>query len=338
MSIADNHSLTCPTCASASRKNLFLVELSPKDAKWDNFRQSADKYKELYKGTKFSAYSERIDSCSKHLAMAVIVNSETGEACLNLESARFCRVPRCPVCDWRRSLKWRAKTFKVLPKIISQYPDARFLLLTLTVKNCSLDELRATLIAMNAAWHKLAQRKSFPAIGWIKAVEITRAKDDYAHPHFHCLLMVKPSYFKGANYLSKDKWIDLWQKSLAVQYRPSIDIQAIREFSTVDKESFRSVLETVKYSVKSADILRLETDITHTISNQDWLVTLTEQLYKMRLLSTGGVFKQYLRELELENDDLIHINEDLIDTEEGQKAASLIFTWSEQVKRYLTPN
>jgi plasmid rolling circle replication initiator protein Rep len=335
MSFDDHHSLNTPVSTAPTGKNFFLVEVSPKDGKWDKFRQSADSYKHLYKGTKFNSYADRISDCSKHLVMSLIVEPESGESYLHLESARFCRVPRCPICEWRRSLKWRAKVFKVLPRMLTEYPSARFLFLTLTVKNCPLDELRATLIEMNAAWRTLTKRKSFPAIGWIKAVEVTRAKNDYAHPHFHCLLMVQPSYFQGKYYLSKDKWIDLWQGSLGVDYAPSIDIQAIKSLNPLDKNELISVLETVKYSVKSSDVLKLETDVNHVISNQDWLVMLTEQLYKMRLISTGGVFKNYLRDLEDDN-DLIHINENFVDNPEGSKAASLMFTWNEQIKRYMS--
>jgi plasmid rolling circle replication initiator protein Rep len=55
---------------------------------------------------------------------------------LKLQTAKFCRVRHCPVCQWRRSLMWKAKAYKILPRIVEAYPSSyRFLIPTLTIKN-----------------------------------------------------------------------------------------------------------------------------------------------------------------------------------------------------------
>jgi plasmid rolling circle replication initiator protein Rep len=329
-----HHSLNSPI-GTPNQKKIFLAEVSPNDQKWDDFRRSAEKYADYYEGTQYSSYADRIRDCARNLSMALKVDPETGELKLKLEDARFCRVARCPICGWRHSMKWRAKAFKVMPGILERYPDTRFLLLTLTVRNCSLDELRQTLTDMNAAWQRVTQRKQFPAFGWFKAVEVTRAENDYAHPHFHITLMVKPSYFTGKYYLSKDRWIELWQKSLRVDYAPSIDITSIKDLQTGEPSTLIAVLETLKYSVKSADVIGLDIGENRTMSNQQWLLTLTHQLHKMRMVATGGVMKEYLKDLEDDNDDLIHINENVIDDENLSKAATLMFRWNEHIKRYV---
>jgi len=312
-----------------------LSHVSPRDVHFDKLRASAARFAELYRGTVYDAYADRINDCSTFLEFVIALNSETGEQKFKLKSGRFCRVPRCPFCQWRHSLMWRAKTFKIIPKIFEDYPSSRFLFLTLTVRTCPLQELRSTLTHMNKSWVRLCQRQQFPAIGWMKTVEVTRSWDDLAHPHFHCLLMVKPSYF-GKYYLTQDDWIELWQKSLRVDYPPSIDIQAVKSITGADQGMREAVIETLKYSVKPSDVLNARLP-THRISDQNWLLELTTQLYQMRAIATGGVLKKYLKELEDENDkldDLIHATQN-VDSEAMNKSVSVFFNWIQYRKRYV---
>ncbi|MDK7012116.1 protein rep, partial [Escherichia coli] len=89
---------------------------------------------------------------------------------------------------------WQARFYQSLPKIVAEYPDARWLFLTLTVRNCPITELGDTLTVMNAAFQRLKDRKEFRGVlGWVRTTEVTRGKDGSAHPHFHTLLMVSPS-------------------------------------------------------------------------------------------------------------------------------------------------
>ncbi|MDK6280879.1 protein rep, partial [Escherichia coli] len=100
------------------------------------------------------------------------------ETRLRLRDARFCRVRHCPICQWRRSLMWQARFYQSLPKIVAEYPDARWLFLTLTVRNCPITELGDTLTVMNAAFQRLKDRKEFRGVlGWVRTTEVTRGKD-----------------------------------------------------------------------------------------------------------------------------------------------------------------
>jgi hypothetical protein len=230
---------------------------------------------------------------------------------------------------------WRAKAFRVLPKVIEEYPKSRFIFLTLTVKNCQLSELRETLTWMNKSWELLTKRKEWPAQGWIKSVEVTRSSDDSAHPHFHCLLMVPPSYFKGGAYLSQQRWSELWKACLKVDYNPVVNIQVIKPpKGTLEGQEGVAMLtalcETLKYSVKPSDILQSDDS---GMSNQDWLLSLTQQLHKTRAVATGGVLKQSMKLLEEEPDDLIHIDEDGAN-EADTESPRIGFGWREKAKRY----
>jgi len=226
---------------------------------------------------------------------------------------------------------WKGKAFNSFPKLIQDYPTARFLFLTLTVPNCPLGELRQTLAWMNKSWERLSKRKAFPAIGWVKAVEVTRRPNDYAHPHFHCLLMVKPGYF-GRNYLNQEDWTELWRKSLRVDYTPIVDIRIVKSPSQEKNGMLEPILEVFKYAVKPQDLLK-NSDVLNSELDRRWLVELTTQLYKTKSIATGGLLKEYLKDLESEPEDLIHADE-LSDGEIDKELPSLVFTWSKSEKHF----
>ena len=318
---------------SDSPDSFYLTDLSPADKPWDSHRANADKVGHLYSSTDFAKYSDRIRRCAQLLEFAFKA-SDAGEVALKLQLAEFCRVRFCPVCQWRRSLMWRARFFKALPKVLEDYPKVRFLFLTLTVRNCELLELRNTLTKMNYAWKLLTKRKEFPAIGFVKTVEVTRSTDGTAHPHFHAILVVKDSYFKRG-YISQAKWTELWQQCLDVEYVPIVNVKSIKLLkgkenhsgSDLDKEIIKALCETLKYSVKESDLA----------FDSAWLEELTKQLHKTRAISLGGIFKEYLSEEDLseaKTEDLIHTG--LGDDDEPASADDprVFFGWREMIQRY----
>jgi hypothetical protein len=248
-------------------------------------------------------------------------------------------------------MMWRKRFFKALPLILEEHPKARFIFLTLTIKNCDLKDLRETLARMNKAWITLTKRKRFPAIGWVKSIEVTRGEDGTAHPHFHCLLLVNEGYFKRG-YLSHATWTDLWKDCLGIEYDPIVNVKVVKdrknkkikpevpevqvpevqvpelpdvldvpEVPGISKDVLSGVLETLKYSVKPSDLA----------ADPDWLLELTRQMHNTRAIGLGGLMKEYMSEKEPE--DLIHT--DLVEDEEVQADdLKLIFDWAEITKRY----
>jgi plasmid rolling circle replication initiator protein Rep len=312
-----------PQSSLVETDQVYLTDLSPKDKPWDKHAAERDQVRNSYLEAGHP-YASRMSDCSQWLEFA-LRSAEHGEVGFRLQDSRFCRVRHCPVCQWRRSLKWRAKFFQVLPKIRADYPTARFIFLTLTVRNCQIHELHTTLTHMNKAWNKFVQRKQFPALGWIRSVEVTKGKNDTAHPHFHALLMVPDSYFKKG-YISQEQWTSLWQSSLKIEYIPIVDVRTVKPIENIDdhdKGLFAAVCETLKYSVKPSDL----------IQDAAWLVQLTKQLHKTRTVATGGVFKTYLANLGEEPDDLIHLEES---DQQGEELGRFFFTWAYKVQRYTT--
>lgn len=301
-----------------SNNDVGLTDVSPKDKPWDIHRLAAALISNSYLQSGFERYSERIKQCSTLLEFALVANDK--ELFYKLKMAHFCRHRHCTVCQWRRTLKWTAKFLQTMPKIQKDYPTHRYLLLTLTVKNCAIEDLRYTLDTMNQAWRRLIKLKAFPSEGFIKSVEVTKAKDNLAHPHFHILLMVPSGYFgKSGGYLSHNKWLELWRKSLRIEYSPVVDIKAIKP---KDGSNLVGALkEVLKYSIKPEDL----------IEDVDWLAELTRQLHKTRAISLGGIFKKYISEDEPE--DLLNINE----TSEGEPVTDdiYLFDWKQDIKRYI---
>ena len=292
-----------------------LSELSPRDKPWDKHRSFADRAESLYAGSEFQRLGERIHNCSELLQFGLAV-ADSDSLKLKLRAARFCRVRHCPVCQWRRSLMWKAKAYKVLPKIIEVYPKHRWLFLTLTQKNVAIGDLKTTLRSMNQAYQRLSQLKVWPAIGWLRATEVTRGRDGSAHPHFHNLLMVPPGYFAGKNYLKQAQWVEMWRKSLRLDYNPVLDVQAVRQGS----KPMELIPELLKYCTKESDL----------VADKEWFLELTRQIHKMKCVTTGGVLKEYLKELEAEPEDLIGEG----DEAESEDLGTLYFGWKRREKKY----
>jgi plasmid rolling circle replication initiator protein Rep len=272
----------------------YLRDISSRDEVWDKRRCDADQVESIYEAAEFAKYSDRISRCAQTLFFGSRVNDQ-GQKVIKLKFASFCRVRNCPVCQWRQSLMWKLRLSKALPLIQEDYPKARWVLLTLTIRNCPITSLRDTLMLMNSAWKRLSELKKFPAIGTFKSLEVTRAKDGSAHPHFHVLMLVNPGYFKGTQYLSHENWVTMWRKALRVDYDPNIDVRAVKTDKD-DVSYLKIITEIAKYTVKPSDL----------IANPTWLLEYTNQVHKMRSISVSGILKEYLSDTEATNEELVN--------------------------------
>jgi len=300
----------------------YLTDLSPKDKPWDLHRAQAQAVEGLYRDTVFDRLAERIHHCTGYLGFGWTTDPDTGEANLKLVAAQFCRVRHCPVCQWRRSLMWQARFLRVLPEIEALYPTARWIFLTLTLRNCAITNLRSTIQYMNLSFHRLIKRAEFAGnvIGWIRSTEVTRGQNRSAHPHFHVLIMVRPSYF-GKGYVKQERWTELWKESARLNYTPIVHVQAVKDRRGTGEPLRVAIAETLKYSTKPEDLM-----------DRDWLLELTSQVYKLRFIGSGGLLKEVLRESEEETDeDLMLFGED------GDEISNpdLFFKWHRQIQRYV---
>ncbi len=329
-----------------------LASISARDSVWDSHRTDTLIIQQMYAlESEFERYSERITDCSGWLKFGF--NEVNG---LVLKQAYFCRVRYCAMCQWRKSLLWKALMYKSYDEIMAKHPTHRFVFLTLTIKNPLIGDLRKTIQHMNKSWQRLIKRKEFMQVvdGWVRTTEVTRptlpkknkkdptvycpkTKNTHAHPHFHVILMVKPSYFKGKTYIKQSRWRDLWADCLRVDYSPVVDIRTVKpkKQGDTDEDGIRSAIaETLKYAVKPDDIMHDNEDP----KAREWFYELTRQTHKLRFVATGGALKDALKP------DEAVTNEDMIDTGNDDETIEtddrrLNFTYYPSKTKYLyNPN
>lgn len=268
--------------------------------------------------TGFTKESEKIKQCGNFLEFALKENQITKETKNKLAGANFCKNRFCPMCNWRRVRNITGQ-LKDAFSVIQEKQKVATLFLTLTVSNPDVKDLKSTIAKMNKSFNEMTRTKAFnnAVLGYFKSIEILGDKTPkgQAHPHFHILLIVKESYFKSRDYLNKAQWTEMWRKSLGVEYTPVVDVRRIKSknenFSDIDS----AIIETVKYSVKHTELVNR--------SNDDFYYLYT-QTKGMRFISAGGILKEHL--------NLIKIDEDLINLKKENEAlwieiCRLIYTW-----------
>ena len=285
-----------------------LSQLSERDKIWDKYRAQSLLIELIYKQEKeFERLANCIKNCSNYLEFELSLNNS-----LVLRHANFCRTRYCYVCMWRKSLYHRAMLYKACERIEPRYSNHRFVFLTLTVKNCCINELRLTLSKMNESWRRLISRKKFMdvVVGWVRSTEVTRARDSkyvntHAHPHFHSILLVKPGYF-GKNYIKQEQWAKIWRECLRVDYTPVVDVRSVRSRRVNDDVVKSAIVETLKYSVKQSDI-NVNVDDQE---SREWFYTLTRETRNLRFVASGGVFKDAIKsDEEICNENLVQIDD-----------------------------
>ena len=159
-------------------------------------------------------------------------------------SGNLCRDRLCPVCGWRLSLSRYSQMLAVLDLLSDSMNqnDVQCSMLTLTLRNCTIDMLHDTLKAMSYAWNLMAKQKYFKeaVYAWARSIEITyNAKAKTYHPHMHILL------FGYGGSLADNKAfttmaISAWKKALGLDYDPVYNHK-----TAYTKEDSRKMLASV---------------------------------------------------------------------------------------------
>ena len=103
---------------------------------------------------------------------------------------------------------------------------------------------------------------------------------------------------------------------MRLDYNPIMDIQAVREGTSPSS----LIPELLKYMTKEGDL----------VANREWFIELTKQLHGMRAVATGGILKEYLRDMPEELEDLIGSDGDGMKEDFGR----LLFGWRRQEEKY----
>ena len=228
----------------------------------------------------------RIGECASRLQIY------SDEAYGTVVNTWYCKHRQCPICQWRKSRRYRSKFHRLL----DQNPDlleGKWIYLTLTVRNCHVSDLGTTLKKMKDAFRRMTNR-DFWAHNVLGAVRFTEVKDggldpDTAHPHFHCLLLVRPSMFGGVNYVPEQRWSSEWQQALQVAYSPHVKAQ---RFLSLGGELKEGILKAVSYSTKPQN---------H-VPSRAWLLTMTTEVKDTRQVESFGLLRKLLSELTASGD------------------------------------
>lgn len=350
-----------------SAELIDINEYTKKNRNWQ-----ARKQENVYLATAYSQIDERkainLLYCGNRLGFDVDFDDKK-----HLADVSFCRLRLCPLCAWRKSMrlfadnmriidyidnndvvvkkeykrKYKVKAgyktkMKVVEKTFKKH-SINYILVTLTVRNCTGDKLSSTIDDMFNAFHNLVRREEFSAwLGYIRHFEVTHNTDIYKckyvkdiynpkktkkvfdldgfgnkilndcfdtyHPHLHLLVAVNRNYFKSKGYVSEYKLRQAWADCLHItdeQYRKDLQVS----IDTCRRSSYQSVAEVSKYASKSVDyVIKRDWDLT-----VDTVKTLDNALRNRRLVSYCGIFnvvKKLLKIEDVENADLVHIEDD----------------------------
>jgi plasmid rolling circle replication initiator protein Rep len=306
--------------------------------------------------------AERMLNCSPDIMFRVFteITREAVIAKVSTENVRWCRCRHCPTCQLSKCSKQRALLFKSFAA--ADLSVEKYTFLTLTVNNVPLNQLRVTLNKMSKAWDKLFRRRTFPAVGFLRSMEVTmqrqrmpwdtkknsgppvRSEDNQlmAHPHFHILLDMEEDYF--TNGFQKTEWFSgQWGSALKVDYNPIVHIKKIRAGS--DGDFLKALLETCKYTVKPADFCddlkqpKMFNPEHQALANKvfsqakphgaEWLYGITEQLDGLHSYATGGTIKKICSDKDLNQIDDTGKSND----EHSQLGRLIKGTWNDASRR-----
>ncbi|WP_221272339.1 protein rep [Helicobacter gastrofelis] len=182
----------------------------------------------------------------------------------------------CPVCLWRKVTRLMMETISILNQIQHDHKVV-YIFLTLTMKNASMDKLRASIEHLSQSWDRLTQTPQWKdnILGFVRITRFLGNKifAQKCNPHYHCILVVSPNYFSHG-YIKQAEWVQMWHEALCVDYNPIVFVQSV-------KSNLESVL---LHCMKPTKVTRL---------NQESFSILDNQVRGIRQYNKGGLVEQY---------------------------------------------
>jgi plasmid rolling circle replication initiator protein Rep len=248
-----------------------------------SWHEKNNEEKKRYKG-----YRYLINNCGTSLSFKECRDGHERK----LVHADFCKIRFCPMCSWRRALKISKEVHDTCYLLLQDNPNLKFLHLILTVPNLSSEELISGVTDFLYSFKKFVRiiPVSETILGYFKTLEVTYniEKDTY-HPHFHCILVVSSSYFKGQSYIRHSKWLDYWKQATKNEDIKNLWIKPIdKSKQNLSKAS----AEVAKYITKFDTLIQEDSKNTASV-----LKTLDKSLRSRRIKCFGGIMLDYLKKL-----------------------------------------
>ena len=270
-----------------------------------------------------------IGNCATALGVEVPLEGDQGGQAL-LRAANPCNRRLCPFCEWRRSRAWRRRFFEGLPKFHEDFPTHQAIFLTLTVRNCAVDDLRTTINDMHRAWHRMTRLSFFPTKFWFRRTEVTHTQKKSVltggltfHPHIHAVLFVPAGYFSH-NYVKQTEWQKQWMTAARLDYPPVIDIRRAKAKASSGgatvEESRAAAMEASKYTTKATNLIAMGSSL----GKYHYAVK------GLRLSASSKSLKPYITDAPIDSSDLVD-NE----TEAQVPSVKGKALWFEDIQEYL---
>ena len=226
--------------------------------KWTEKKQASYKLGKKMCDAGFHERGVRMQFCGHFLGLREC--PECGKS--EISSANLCRDRLCPTCQWRLSLRRFAEMCTTISYMQDFLDIYRVGFLTLTVRNCTPENLRYTLQTMAKDWNRLlAQRWLKPVLmGTARSVEITyNPITKTFHPHFHIITFTDRAFSEGE---LRSMFTIGWQKAARLDYLPVTDFKFIQPDEVgsggLDDERLTgAILETYKYATKSDELANM---------------------------------------------------------------------------------
>lgn len=266
-----------------------------------------------------------------------------------LRGAHLCNRRLCPFCEWRRTRAWRARLIRGLDAFMEDHRNWSAVFLTLTVRNCQVSELRDTVRHLHASYKRLTKISGFPTEAWLRRTEVTvnRGTPQEAcltpkelttellplgsgpvvsvHPHLHCLLLVRPSYW-SRDYKKQLWWQQQWQMAARLDYVPVVDVRRAKakpgHESHVSVAPVAAVIEAAKYASKATDLLALG----------DALPAFHHEMRGLRLYGVSKALQQYVSAADPQGDDLLDTS--TVQETLERPCLSAVAQWFDEAQEY----
>lgn len=252
-------------------------------------RQIADKLTRLKKYKR----AERMSMCGNYIV------AEECRQCGNMhvKYAKLCRDRMCPVCQWRLSMRRFAEMYTLVVSLRQAYPTNRWQFVTLTCRNCEPKDLKTTIDEMMRAWNSIASSKAFKRVyeGWARSLEITYNKETKTvHPHIHILLMCAADQHNKDNGYIVHRWLKTCRLHTNWAAQDYKEVKMALEETPEDQINTSAILETYKYTLKSADMQDMPLIIFDLVDNA---------IQHRRLVAFGGKIKEYAKLMDIKTLD-----------------------------------
>jgi len=248
--------------------------------------------------------ADKIDECST--MWGVRLDPETGERSHILNR---CRNRWCPSCAAHRAREVQGWVRQAVTDQLDFWGDVRYAMLTLSCKNVpEVQEVGSAYDDLYESFRRLKRVKDWPGAGDVKFLETTRNPDNRsAHPHLHVLVAFWPEYFTDrgpdASYLPWERWQELWQRALKVNYKPALHIRTIgptkkmlRRWSKAGLQLTASERTAQMIAAAVAEVAKypLKYDAA-VLDDEEWFRLCARALQHRRTWSASGIFSKTIR-------------------------------------------